>query len=186
MKSNRIKHIRCSLYHPSSNEAAERLVQTCSSTRKISLSEALWVFVVLKQQLRSCLDLLQPTVQETVETKQAQQKQNHDVHTKQRDLSVGTPIMAKNFTSNPQWLPGVVMECVASLTYSIQLQDGSIWRRHIDYVVVTNSDQGAQRSVLQNPCEESCDDWSYTYSDSADTMTRNNQTATSQLTTEGR
>ena len=68
----------------------------------------------------------------------------------------------------------------------IQLQDGRTWRRHIDHIVVTNNDdQGAQRNAPQNPHEENRDDWSYTFSDSANTMIRNNQTVASQLATEG-
>ena len=127
-----------------------------------------------------------PTVQVTVENKQARQKQNHDVHTKQRNLFVGTPIMGKNFTSNPQWLPGVTIDCIAPLTYSIQLHNGRIWRRHIDHIVMTSSeDQETQRSAPQSPREESCDDWSYTYSDSIDIIPPNNQAVTSQSTTEG-
>ena len=142
--------------------------------------------LLLKRQLRTCLDLLWPIVQAIVENKQAQQKQNHDVHTKQRDLSVGTPIMAKNFTSTPQWLPGVVIECVASLTYSMQLQDSRIWRRHIDHIVVTNSnDQGHREVYHRTPMKRvmmighihSC-------SNSTDTMTHNNPTVALQLTTE--
>ena len=140
----------------------------------------------LKRQLRTRLDLLRLTVQVTVENKQAQQKQNHDVHTKQRDLFVGTPIIAKNFTSNPQWLPGVIIDRVAPLTYSIQLHNGRIWRRHIDHIIVTSSeDQETQRSAPQSPHEESCDDWSDTYSDNINIMPPNDQAVTSPLTTEG-
>ena len=54
----------------------------------------------LKQQLRTCLDLLRPNVQVTVENKQAQQKKNRDVHTEQSELSIATSLMIKNFMSN--------------------------------------------------------------------------------------
>ena len=210
MKSNGIKHIRCSPYHPSSNGVAERLVQTFKRSLKVtvqqgkSVSQRLCEFLLsyrntphsttnetpsilfLKRQLRTRLDLLRPTVQVTVDNKQAQQKQNHDVHTKQRDLFVGTPILAKNFTSNPQWLPGVIIDRVAPLTYSIQLHDGRIWRRHIDHIIVTSSeDQETQRSAPQSPHEESCDNWSYTYSDNINIMPPYDQAVTSPLTTEG-
>ena len=45
--------------------------------------------------------------------------------------------MAKNFTSNPKWLPGVVIACLAPLTNLVQLHDGRIWRRHIVHIIYT-------------------------------------------------
>ena len=107
MRANGVKHIKCSPYHPSSNGAAERLVQTFKRSLKVadkqgkSVSQRLCEFLLsyrntphsttneapsmlfLKRQLRTCLDLLRPNVQVTVENKQAQQKKNRDVHTKE-------------------------------------------------------------------------------------------------------
>ena len=52
--------------------------------------------------------------------------------------------------------------------------------------MTSSEDQETQRSAPQSPREESCDDWSYTYSDSIDIIPPNNQAVTSQSTTEGR
>jgi len=102
------------------------------------------------------LDLLHPNVQATVSTNQAQQKKNHDVHTKQRVLlSIGTPIIAKNFISSTKWLPGVVIACVAPLTYLVQLQlRWKIWRRHIDHIV---SKDDEVQEIPTRPGQRNCD-----------------------------
>ena len=147
MESNGIKHIRCSPYHWSSNGTAEHLMQTFKRSLKVTVQQGnlslrsrgfvsfcCHTDIVHIQQLIRHQDMLQPNVQVTVENKQDRQMQNYDIHYKQSNLFTGTPIMAKNFTSNPKWLPGIVIDCVALLTYSIQLHDGThrIWRRYID------------------------------------------------------
>ena len=150
MKSNGVKHIKCSPYHPSSNGAAERFVQTFKRSIKAaeqlgkSVSQKICEFLLsyrntphvttketpsmlfLKRQLRTRLDLLRPDIQATVHDTQDQQKKYHDTRTKPRYLSIGTPVMAKNFTSNPKWWSGMVIAYVAPLTYLVQLQDGRI------------------------------------------------------------
>ena len=80
----------------------------------------------MKRPLRTRLDLLRPSTQAMVEDKQAQQKKDHDVHYKQRHFQIGLSVLAKNFTSSPTWLPGIVRACLSPLTYSIQLNDGRI------------------------------------------------------------
>ena len=108
MKSNGVKHIKCSPYHPSSNGAAERFVQTVKRSIKAaeqqgkSVSQRICEFLLsyrntphvttkempsmlfLKRQLRTRLDLLRPDIQATVHDTQDQQKKYHDTHTKQQ------------------------------------------------------------------------------------------------------
>ena len=86
----------------------------------------------------------------------------HDVHTKQREFGVGATVLAKNFTSKPQWLPGVIVDCVAPLSYSIQLHDGRIWIRHADHIVATQEVvQESPEKVIQDNHAESSEEWSY-------------------------
>ena len=179
LKSNWIKHIKCSPYHPSSNGAAERQVQTFKRSLKASvqkgrpLQQALCKFLLsyrntphattnespsmlfMKRPLRTRLDLLRPNTQAMVEDKQAQQKKDHDVHTKQRYFQIGSSVLAKNFTSSPTWLSGTVLACLSPLTYSIQLDDGRIWKRHIDHMLK----DGENRK--HDEVAPTADDWVY-------------------------
>ena len=102
MKSNGIKHIRCSPYHPSSNGLAERMVQTFKKAMKASANEATSVSqklsdfllsyrsiphsttnetpgkLFLGRNIRTRLDLLLPDIHKQVTNQQARQKTAHD------------------------------------------------------------------------------------------------------------
>ena len=117
----------------------------------------------LKRQLRTRLDMLHPDIQATVNDRQACQKRYHDLYAKQRHLSNGSTVKARNFGSNVKWHYGVIITCVAPLTYLVQLQDGRIWKRHVDHIVVTADDQLEKPpiSVYQDPQTVHEADWSY-------------------------
>ena len=62
------------------------------------------------------------------------QKAGHDRHSYQRELHVGQIVMAKNLRPGAAWVPGVVVERVGPLTYLVQVDDGGLWKRHIDHL----------------------------------------------------
>jgi len=121
MKANGTKHIRCVLYHPSSNGCAERIVQTfkraisSGSHRNLSREQQLTSFLLtyrtsthsttgvspcklfLNRDLRTHLDLLFPNVRRRVEEKQESQMRHHDSHAHARGLTVGQRVMVRNF-----------------------------------------------------------------------------------------
>ena len=153
MKSNGIKHIRCAPYHPASNGAVERLVQTFKKAMKTSTdtSFALASFLLsyrtphsttnktpcklfLGRTLRTRLDLLLPNSEETVSKRQADQKTIHDKHFQPCELTVGEAVMAKNNKQGTPFVPGVVKKKLGLLTYLIETQDGLTRKRHIDHL----------------------------------------------------
>ena len=143
LASNGVKHIRCSPYHPSSNGAAERLVQTVKQALKagchkgVSFEQALASFLLhyrttphattgvspsslfFGRSLRIRLDLLKPQVATRVRSKQADQKSFHGLHSRARHFSVGESVMARNLRDGPPWVPGVVEQVLGPLTYVI-------------------------------------------------------------------
>ena len=122
---NGIKHIRVSLYHPSSNGLAERFVQTFkvamgkSEKDGLSFSHRLASFLLLYRatpqgttalppsvlfmgrSLRTRLDLLCPNLGATVVSNQASQKQQHDSHCKRHFLQVGQSVLVRDFHRSP-------------------------------------------------------------------------------------
>ena len=41
---------------------------------------------------------------------------------------------ARDFRGSTKWIPGVVVQCTGPLTYMIQLDDKSLWKRHVDHL----------------------------------------------------
>lgn len=157
VKVNGIKHVRTAPFHPSSNGLAERAVQTFKDSMKkmtdnasveTKVSRFLMRYritphtttgqspaqLLMNRQPQSRLALTRPNIERRIQTKQANQKRDHDQRTKQRTFNVGDLVFARNFARGSQWLPGVIKGKHGPLSYEIELSDGRIWRRHVDHV----------------------------------------------------
>ena len=158
MKLNGIRHLRCSPYHSSSNCLAERFVRTFKESMQSSSKDGHSLqqrvadfllsyrstphattddspaFLMFKRQIRTRFDLLRPSTQTQVETKQAQQKTNRDRHSRTRHLSVGESVLVRDFLHHPKWKEGKIASQLGPLTYLVTLKDGRKWKHHIDHV----------------------------------------------------
>ena len=86
------------------------------------------------RKLRNRLDLLYPDLENTVKTKQGEQKRYHDKSAKERTFGVGDPMYAANFTGKPQWLSCIITEKTGPVSFRIRLLDGRMMRRHMDHI----------------------------------------------------
>ena len=154
LKSNGVKHIRCSPYHPSSNGAVERFVQTfkkamlaqkpeCFQQRLMaflltyritphSITNVAPCTLFMKGELQTRFDIMRPDISGKVTSKQAQQKLYHDQHSAGRELFIGQRVMVRNFRAGDKWVPGTIMERTGPLSYLVQVTGGQMWKRHID------------------------------------------------------
>ena len=185
-KGNGIKHIKSAPYHPSTNGAVERLVQTFKKSMKASQydgrshSQRLASFLLsyrstphstthempgdlfLKRKLRTHLDLLRPDVNNTVQNKQAMQIKNHDRHCRGRQYFVGQKVSVRNFRAGPPWSVGVIVERLGPLTYLVQVTSGVFWRRHVEHLRPIDDhtniqDQGDSAITPQPDCSAPSD-----------------------------
>ena len=164
MRSNGVKHIWCSSYHPSSNGAVKRPVCTYKQAMKanhhdhLSLQQRLENFrlsyhitphattgeapctLFLGHNLRTRLDPMLPSVQERVEVKQVDQKSHHDIHSKLRHFDPGQHVMIrdKRPTALTAWVPGVIVQQRGPLTYLVKMCDGQLWKRHTDHLNISS------------------------------------------------
>ena len=158
MRENGIKHIKSSPYHLVSNGEAERFVQTFKHALKAAkndpgyLNTKLARFLLayrntpnvttgvsqadlfLKRPLRTRLDRLRPSLRSQVVSKQADQKQLHDAHSRSRLFEIGQSVLVQNLRDGPKWLSGVIVEQTGPVSYRVQVSD-QIWRRHADQLL---------------------------------------------------
>ena len=160
---NGIQHILVSPYHPSSNGLAEKSVQTfkqamvknnvgsiqeriCKfltkyrslphSTTGLSPSELLF-----GRKMRTHLDLIHPNLQSRVSKRQQNQKNVHDRHSSEREISVGDHVFVQNFSGRGEkWLSGLVIEKTGPYSFKIKTHSGII-RRHIDQLRLDSTDE---------------------------------------------
>ena len=177
MKNNGIEHIRTAPYHPASNGAAERLVQTLKQSLRSSyqtgmtLDQALATFLLkyrttkhmttgvapcmlfCKRKLRTRLDLLVPDLRARVHKEQEKQKDYHDRHSQYRELSPGQLVWARNLRDGPHWVKAVVLDRLGPVSYLVRLEGGELWRRHIDHLRVASEspEREAENEISQQP-----------------------------------
>ena len=121
LKHNGVEHLRSTPYHPSSYRV------TPQTTTGIAPAELL-----MGRRLRTHLDLLYPTTKEKVQRRQREQKGREG--TRRVSFQPGDRVMGRNFSAGVSWLPGTILECEGEVAVKIKLDDGRIWRRHVDHV----------------------------------------------------
>ena len=147
LKGNGVQHSRCTPYHPASNGEAERFVRTFKEAMKASHYEGLTLqhrlqnFLLtyrstphsttnqapcelfLGRKVRTRLDLLRRDVEDHVFHRQAQQKDQHDMHARPREFQLGSKVMVKGRRpGSVSWIPGKITQKSGPLTYVVDVQ----------------------------------------------------------------
>ena len=150
IEGNRIKHIMSAPHHPASNCLTESFVQTLKRTLKDSPNDsksihhslAQFLFehcettnvasseLFLKRKLRTCFVLMMPNTKQHV--KQADQKQHHDKRAKSQPMFPGTTVLVREYNRPNKWIPGVILQKLGPVTFSIAINNGRTVNRHID------------------------------------------------------
>ena len=120
-----------------------RYRNTPSSTTGVTPAE-----LFMKRPLKTRLDLLRPQLRSKVEGKQADQKQYHDIHSRDRSFDIGENVLARNLRDGPKWLSGTIVEKTGPVSYKVQVRD-QVWRRHTDQLL------SSQLSPTDNTAGES-------------------------------
>ena len=173
MKRNGIKHIKVAPYHPASNGLAERAVRVfkegfekmgegniqtkisrfllCYRTTPHSKTGVPPAELLMKRKLHTQLDRIFPSVADRVWSKQSKQKAVHDYHATERTLEEGQAVHAKDFQYKKTWIPGTLVEETGPGSARIQLDDGTVIRRHQGHVRVRESEAAGASITSEIP-----------------------------------
>ena len=162
-KENGIVHLTGAPYHPATNGAAERLIQTFKQAlRKSGLPprKALQEFLMQyrrtpnstgyspsellnSRQIRTKIDTLLPSPAHTAQGKQAREASKSQEKEKvTRVVNIfksGDPVYALYFgprrDKEPRWVPAIVTKCKGTRTFNVRVfPRGPTWRRHLEHL----------------------------------------------------
>ena len=158
-KKNGVNHIRVPPYHPSSNGAAERCVQTLKQNLKAykqsglstqhQIANFLFTYrntphsltgrtpaeLLLKRQPRTRMSLIKPSLAETVEKKQAAAKKAHDRgRISIRQFTPGQRVMVRSFRGKNKWNHGTILQALGPVRYVVQVGDKQR-HVHLDHII---------------------------------------------------
>ena len=156
LTENGIKHIRSAPYHPASNGAAERFVQTLKNSLKAAkanqqnvahkLSNFLLSYrrtpnsttmespakLFLGREIKSRLDLIKPDLRKVVVNAQNVQAERRK-HPNTTNFDIGQAVWARHYTKENQeyWLPATITHR-KDLNYEVETLDNRKWKRHLE------------------------------------------------------
>lgn len=153
---NGIRRMLVPPYHPASNGAAERVVQTVKNKLKKSgsgnfqtqLARFLFQYRTTPHEVtgrppcelltgrifKTPLDVLRPNLQASVLLKQLKQKLYADRGSRQApSLQPGDDVYARNFRRGTPWVPASVVDTTPSSAH-VRFEDGTVANRHSDHL----------------------------------------------------
>ena len=85
--------------------------------------------------LRSKLDLIRPNVKSVMADNQLKQHKYYG-GSKVRELHVGQSVLAKDYRGRSEgWIEGIVIAQLSPVTYTIEIESGVRWKRHLDQLI---------------------------------------------------
>ena len=93
----------------------------------------------LQRELCTHLSLARPDLASHVSCQQEKMKMHHDKHAKFREIAVGDTVLARDHLPGKKWQPGAIVQYPSSHSCRLHLDDGRVWRRHVDDILQNNS-----------------------------------------------
>ncbi|XP_061892151.1 uncharacterized protein K02A2.6-like [Entelurus aequoreus] len=171
LEANGVQHIRSAPFHPATNGLAERFVQTMKKALKTSQEQGSFhqrlhrfllsnrntphattkvspASLMFKRNLRTNFDFLKPTtVKDIVQHQQEKQIQQRMQKAKERVFSPDEPVLARNYSTGPRWVPATIVKRSGPVSYTVSTAAGLVWKRHVDQLLQATASTPNQPSV---------------------------------------
>lgn len=172
LKMNGIKHQMGAPYHPSTNGLAERLVYTLKHKLKAinchpddyekEIATMLLKYrktvhpstgkspsmLMFNRQIRCRLDFMLPRIGNKASTS--------EIKGKVKSFEINDKVLARNYRdSNLKWVCGTIIQKMGKLHYMIKLNDGRIWKRHVDQL--RKAGENSNENLQDNTDDDSTD-----------------------------
>ena len=85
------------------------------------------------------LSLVRPDLVTYVSLQQEKMKMYHDKHAKFQEIAIGNTVLARDHLPERKWQPRTVIQHPSLHSCRVHLDDGRVWRRHVDDVLQNNS-----------------------------------------------
>ena len=86
------------------------------------------------RRLLTLLDRMRPSVASRVARAQARQKIGHDQSSHDRQFHLGDSVFVRNFAVGPTWIAGCITAENGPRSFTVELNDGRVVKRHLDHV----------------------------------------------------
>jgi len=165
-----IRHMTGAPFHPESNGCAESAVKTIKnffkkcSTAQSQLNKFLLMYrntphsttretpaqLMLGRSTRLQFDALMPNTSEVVIERQISQINNGGNRTV--SFNTGDYVLARDYrNNNNKWQKGKIIKSISCNTHDVELDDGTIWKRHNDQLLIDKSMTPASNSISLTP-----------------------------------
>ena len=157
MKRNGIKHFKSAPYHPATNGLAERFIQSFKNSMRAmkdenrDIDQKIANFLLayrnipdsttnetpaklfLGRKLRTRLSVIKPDIQINVSRNQMNTTFQEKRKKSSRYFDDGQSIITRDYREKGnKWTSGIIKEREGTLMYKVEIEPGTIWRRHID------------------------------------------------------
>ncbi|XP_060882065.1 uncharacterized protein K02A2.6-like [Metopolophium dirhodum] len=168
-----IRHMTGAPFHPESNGCAESAVKTVKnffkkcSTAQSQLNKFLLMYrntphsttretpaqLMLGRSTRLQFDALMPNTSEVVIERQISQINNGG--NRAVSFNIGDNILARDYRNiNNKWQKGKIIKSISYNTHEVELDDGTIWKRHNDQLLIDKSSTHSNNSISLTPARQ--------------------------------
>ena len=146
-KINGIKHIRSAPYHSASCTNTQSKTEenpdletrmfhflSCYRVTPQTTSGQTPAEMMMTKRPRFRLDLAYPGLDNRVLHKQTAVREHQSVALSPREFYAGDAVYVMNFAGTPKCLPGVLEIKLGPVSFTVELIDGRVRRRHIDHI----------------------------------------------------